>query len=568
MGRGLAGAALCAALLVVPPVADRAEAAPVEAPVHDVRVDGPPSITWSGDGAVASARYREIETPATGVPADGALAPLVVGGNPVAIDDHRYAAKVFVMDGPFSAGECVAVVVHPEWLLTAAHCTEVERTAGWYVPVEELAIVVGTADWTTYVDDVDAHLRFTSDIRVHPEWDRSTLSNDLALVRVEPALDMTVVDTVPLFDLGEFDAGDPAFVVGWGATETGGPAVERISGATAFVDPSCGLWPAVFGSWDDEPHLCASAIDAGFCQGDSGGPLVVDRNGVVMVAGVVSFNSSLGCAADPAYPDVYSRVSHYTPWVESITGPLWLDAPVDPTTATATLPDARPGRAYAVQLFDADGVALYDGRLEMPGAMILGPGETGVDCAQALAHPFVDVDPASFAAGPVGCLWHLGVTTGTSADTFSPDATVTREQIAAFAARFYETVVGKSCDGAHPFHDVPESSFAASAIGCVATLGVTTGTTPSTYSPYETVTREQMAAYIGRLYRAISGAPCGAPAPFVDVNPSSYAAADIGCLHELGITTGVSDGWFAPEAELTRAQLATFFARLYLVLGG
>ena len=172
------------------------------------------------------------------------------------------------------------------------------------------------------------------------------------------------------------------------------------------------------------------------------------------------------------------------------------------------------------------------------------------------------------AAGPVGCLWHLGVTTGTSADTFSPDATVTREQIAAFAARFYETVVGKSCDGAHPFHDVPESSFAASAIGCVATLGVTTGTTPSTYSPYETVTREQMAAYIGRLYRAISGAPCGAPAPFVDVNPSSYAAADIGCLHELGITTGVSDGWFAPEAELTRAQLATFFARLYLVLGG
>ena len=566
MGRGLAGALLIAALVAVPLVGAPAGAAPEATAVADLRVDGPPRITWDGDADVASVRYREVDTPATSIPSDSELRPLIVGGDEIPIDDHRYAAKVFVMDGPFSAGECGGVVVHPEWLLTAAHCTEVERPPGWFVPVEEVAIVAGTANWTTYVHDHDAHLRFTSDIVVHPGWDRSKLRDDLALVHVDPAFDMAAVDTIPLFDLDGPADGDAAYVVGWGATETGTAASERLSGAPAFIDETCGLWPVIDPSWDADRLLCASAIGAGFCQGDSGGPLVVERAEVVLLAGVVSFNSSLGCAADPAYPDVYTRAAHYVDWIESITGPLWSEGTVDGTTAVLT--DARPGRSYAVQLFDAEGAVLHHGVVRMPGAMILGPRETGVDCAQPLTHPFADVDPASYASAPVGCLWQLGITTGTGPTAFSPDDPVTREQIAAFAARFYETVTDTRCHGTHPFDDVPPTSFAAVAVGCVASLGVTTGTSATTYSPYDAVTREQMAAYVGRLYRAITGDECGSLSPFADVTAESFAAYDIGCLYELGITTGVSARHFAPHDELTRGQLATFFARLYRVLSG
>jgi hypothetical protein len=50
--------------------------------------------------------------------------------------------------------------------------------------------------------------------------------------------------------------------------------------------------------------------------------------------------------------------------------------------------------------------------------------------------PFVDLSESSFAFGDVGCIFGLGITTGTSASTYDPAGVVTREQMAAFVARF------------------------------------------------------------------------------------------------------------------------------------
>jgi hypothetical protein len=71
-------------------------------------------------------------------------------------------------------------------------------------------------------------------------------------------------------------------------------------------------------------------------------------------------------------------------------------------------------------------------------------------------------------------------------------------------ARLYRTATEKACSSASPFGDVPPSSYAYGDVGCIHLLGVTTGTSATTYSPGDVVTREQMAAFIARLYNAVT----------------------------------------------------------------
>jgi len=60
---------------------------------------------------------------------------------------------------------------------------------------------------------------------------------------------------------------------------------------------------------------------------------------------------------------------------------------------------------------------------------------------------------------------------------------------------------GGSCStDSTPFIDIA-GSFAAADIACIFALGITTGTSPTTYSPSDAVTREQMAAFLARFWK-------------------------------------------------------------------
>ena len=102
-------------------------------------------------------------------------------------------------------------------------------------------------------------------------------------------------------------------------------------------------------------------------------------------------------------------------------------------------------------------------------------------------------------------MYGLGITTGTSETTYSADKTVTRGQMASFLARLYETIKGEKAPVvATPFTDVPQDSWAANDIARVYGLGITTGTSDTTYSPDDPVTREQMASFLARIYRLLT----------------------------------------------------------------
>ena len=63
---------------------------------------------------------------------------------------------------------------------------------------------------------------------------------------------------------------------------------------------------------------------------------------------------------------------------------------------------------------------------------------TGSPAGRAMGpNRFTDLSPSSFAYNSVGCIHILGITTGTSATTYSPANAVTREQMAVFLERFW-----------------------------------------------------------------------------------------------------------------------------------
>ena len=118
------------------------------------------------------------------------------------------------------------------------------------------------------------------------------------------------------------------------------------------------------------------------------------------------------------------------------------------------------------------------------------------------------------------------------------------------------------------FADVDEGSVHAQSIEKVAALGITSGTTPTTFSPSDTVTRAQMATFVARTWEAAGReCPSSGAMSFDDVASGSTHAAGIDCVSALGVARGTADRTFSPSEPVTRAQMATFLARAWQAAG-
>lgn len=528
-------------------------------PFAPVVIQPAPTLTWSEhsiyDGGEVEVVFREFEI------AGDWLAPLIVGGSDIAYDPNRHVVKLVAFDGSTPLYECDGVVIADEWVLTAAHCLEYDDG----LQPEYIAVVYGHAYWPDALDDIETYRRFSQELWTHPDYTDGGVADDIGLIRLDLPVDRRYVDPIPLSPLIEPVDGASAFVAGWGLTATGGDITDDLQGLEVVVDRYCGDWAEAIGPFFDPAGMvCTDTSPAGVCDGDSGGPLVGNHAGVLVLLGIVSFRSAVGCGADPDLPDVYMTVAHYAEWIEGHTGALWMSATVQPDGVSAKF-EARTGRSYLVA---ATSVGQWTSATEFvtvttPGVRLLSLQQIGVDCTNSLPHPFIDVPASSFAHDSVGCIYQLDVTTGTSSTTYSPTQFVTRAQMGAFLGRFYERVTGEPCVGAHPFADIDPSSWADAPIGCIYGLGITKGTSASTFSPDDFVTREQMGAFIARMYRTIVGQDCGFFHHFTDVPLTSYAYLDIGCILSLGITTGTSSSTYSPAALVTREQMAAFLERMY-----
>ena len=119
---------------------------------------------------------------------------------------------------------------------------------------------------------------------------------------------------------------------------------------------------------------------------------------------------------------------------------------------------------------------------------------------------------------------------------------VTRADIAGPLARL-APLLGRDCpsDTEVPFEDVAADDPDRSGVACLYALGVTVGTSATTYAPGDNLTRAQAATMLARIWQA-SGRECPADAriPFEDVADDSVHRDSIACLYALGVTVGTS----------------------------
>ena len=112
---------------------------------------------------------------------------------------------------------------------------------------------------------------------------------------------------------------------------------------------------------------------------------------------------------------------------------------------------------------------------------------------------------------------------------------------------------------ASSFTDVPVSTYYAKAVAWAVENGITNGMTETTFAPDATCTRGQSVTF---LYRALKGTASGS-ANFTDVKSDAFYADAINWAVANNVTNGTSNTTFSPNADCTRAEIVTFLYRAY-----
>ncbi|XP_051745388.1 plasma kallikrein-like isoform X1 [Ctenopharyngodon idella] len=240
------------------------------------------------------------------------LSSRIVGGENATAGSWPWQVSIHVIG---FGHNCGGTLITKDWVLSAAHCFE-------NFGVSDTLMYFGRLNQSG--SNPNETSRTASRIITHPNYNGSTIDNDIALIELSSSVNFSdYIRPVCLAAAGSvFDAGTESWVTGWGRLQSGGQVPDTLQEVMIPIVNNSDCFKA-YGEFNisiTSNMICSGLLNQGgkgSCQGDSGGPMVSKKNSLWIQSGIVSFG--IGCA-EPKYPSVFARVSQYQNWIKSYMG--------------------------------------------------------------------------------------------------------------------------------------------------------------------------------------------------------------------------------------------------------
>lgn len=244
----------------------------------------------------------------------------IVGGVNADIEDYPWQVALFKVDanGQLQGQMCGGSIIDPYWILTAGHCVQADAHKTQKI----------VAHITRRTQPGQGQIIEISDYIVHENYDRPTIQNDVALLRLAFPIDTSKIGSKSIRLLtpqeeqnGLLEPGTMATTTGWGTLTYRGPQADWLQ-VTSLPIVSLETANQWFSETNVTLKVSENMLPTGYeeggkssCHGDSGGPLFVkDNTDTWVLAGITSWGAVCAGVKQPA---VYTRVPYFYDWIIS-----------------------------------------------------------------------------------------------------------------------------------------------------------------------------------------------------------------------------------------------------------